>query len=352
MPDESARAEIVDLRSDTVTKPTPAMRRAMAEAEVGDDVFGEDPTVNRLQEESAQRLGFEAALYVPSGTMANQASIYTHVQRGDEVILEATSHVLAYEVGALASISGALARPLRGVRGAMDLEEVAAAIRPGSLHEPPTGLILLENTHNNASGAVLPREHIAAVVELAHRHGVPVHIDGARIFNAAVALNIVPAKLVAGADSVCFCFSKGLCAPVGSVICGSREFIDHARRARKMLGGGMRQAGVIAAAALVALHEMVDRLAEDHQNARLLAEALAEMPGIQLDLESIQTNIVIFGITREDLDPPALIARLKERGILCLARGPRHLRFVTHHDVSREGVLCAIEAMREILQTP
>ncbi|MFQ6130742.1 MAG: GntG family PLP-dependent aldolase [Armatimonadota bacterium] len=352
MPDSSAPAEPVDLRSDTVTKPTPAMRRAMAEAEVGDDVFGEDPTINRLQEESARRLGFEAALYVPSGSMANQASIYTHTQPGDEVILEASSHVLAYEVGALASVSGVLACPLPGVRGAMDPETVAERIRAGSLHQPPTALICLENTHNNASGAVLPREHIAAIVELAHDRGVPVHIDGARIFNAAVALDMDPAELVAGADSVSFCFSKGLCAPVGSVICASHDFIDRARRARKMLGGGMRQAGVIAAAALVALHEMVDRLAEDHENARLLAEALVDMPGIRLDMDSIQTNIVIFEVARDDLDAETLVARLKERGVLCLPRGPRDIRFVTHHDVSREGVLFAIQAVREILGPP
>ncbi len=353
MGDSAPEGGVVDLRSDTVTRPTPAMREAMAQAEVGDDVFGEDPTVNRLEAEAADRMGMDAALYVPSGTMANQAAIYTHISRGDEVILEARSHILSYECGALAALSGGLARPIPGFRGAMDPDEVRAALRPGgSLHEPTTGLICVENTHNNASGAALPREHMAALFAIGSEHSVPVHVDGARIFNAALALQTTPAELVAGASSVMFCFSKGLSAPVGSVLCGSADFIGKARRVRKLFGGGMRQAGIIAAGALYALRHLVERLPQDHANARALAEAIAEMPGLSVDLESVQTNIVIFRIERQDLTAPELVARLRERGILCLPRGPGQIRMVTHREVSREGVGRAIGAMREALSRP
>jgi threonine aldolase len=341
--------EFIDLRSDTVTKPTPEMREAMRDAAVGDDVMGEDPTVNRLEELAAETVGMEAALFVASGTMANQAAIYTHTQPGQEIILEAECHCLNFEAGAIAALAGCQARPIRGHRGAMDPSDVEAAIRGDNIHYPRTGLICLENTHNMASGVAISRENTGAIIEMGIRYGIPVHIDGARIFNAAVALGLPVQELVAGASSLAFCFSKGLACPVGSVICGSAAFIREARRTRKMLGGGMRQAGVLAAPAIIGLTKMVGRLHEDHANARLLAETLANLPGVEIDLDAIMTNIVIFDVGRDDMNAAGLAQALKHRGILANPRSDRRMRLVTHNDVSREDTLRACEVLQEVL---
>lgn len=283
----------VELRSDTMTRPTPAMRKAMAEAEVGDDVFGEDPTVNRLEMLAAERLGKEAALFVSSGTMANLVSQMSHCGRGDEMLLGSLAHSFYYEQGGSAAVASIHPRTVPNQPdGKLALDELEAAIRADNIHFPRTRLIALENTHNLCGGAPLESAYIRDVAAIARRHGIRLHIDGARLFNAAVALSVPARQLVADADSVSFCLSKGLAAPVGSVVCGSREFIQTARRARKVLGGGMRQAGVLAAAGIVALNEMIDRLAEDHANARRLAEGLAGISGLELDPGRYSTNIV------------------------------------------------------------
>ena len=341
---------LIDLRSDTVTLPTPRMREAMAAAEVGDDVFGEDPTVNRLEAMAAERMGKEAGLFVPSGTMGNLVALLTHCNRGDEVILGDQSHTFLYEAGGSAALGGIHPFPLpNNPDGTIDPEKIEAAIRPENVHFPRTRLICLENTHNRCGGAVLRPAYMARVGEIARRHGLAVHLDGARIFNAAVALGVEPAVLTRDVDSVTFCVSKGLSAPVGSVLCGSAAFIAEARRARKIVGGGMRQAGVIAAAGIVALEEMVERLAEDHANARRLAEGLAEMPGIVIDPERVETNIVIFELHREDLTPEELAARLREQGVLLLPIGGRRLRAVTHYGIERRDIETALAAFRRIL---
>jgi threonine aldolase len=329
--------ETIDLRSDTVTKPSPAMRRAMAEAEVGDDVFGEDPTVNALERRAAELLGKEAAVFVASGTMGNITAILTHAGRGDEVIVGSEAHILLAEVGGTGALASAVLRPLpNDNRGRIDPEQVAATIRGDNVHWPRTALVCLENTHNRCNGSALPATEIAAVAEVAHARGVSVHIDGARIFNAAVALGVPAATLAAPADSITFCLSKGLAAPVGSLLCGSAEFIARARRHRKMLGGGMRQAGILAAAGLVALDEMVDRLAEDHENARLLARGLAELPGVEIDPEQVETNILFFRLTSE---PAATFSRrMAEAGVLANAAGPRAIRMVTHYGIEHRQI--------------
>ncbi len=342
--------DLIDLRSDTKTMPDPDMRRAMAEAEVGDDVAGEDPTVNRLEEEAARRLGKEAGLFVVSGTMGNLVALKTHTSPGEEIILEASAHIYRYEAGGLSAICGLLPRPIAGVHGRMDPADVEAMISDGSnVHQGRTGVLELENTHNLAGGTVLSVEQTRELCEIAHAHGVPVHIDGARIFNAAVALGVDVAELVAPADSVQFCFSKSLGAPVGSMLCGSREFIDRARRFRKMIGGGMRQAGVIAAAALVALEKGPPRLHEDHEHARQIAVTLAKLPGIEVDLETVQTNIVNLEVRREDIDAPALCRALEARGILAVPRDATHIRLVTHVQVTDEDTSRVCQALEEIL---
>jgi threonine aldolase len=341
---------IVDLRSDTVTRPTPAMRAAMAEAEVGDDVFGDDPTVNRLQEMAAERIGKEAALFVPSGTMANLSALLSHCRRGDEVILGELSHTFLFEAGGSAAVGGIHPRTLPNQPdGTLDVDAIEAAVRPDDPHFPPTRLISLENSHNRCGGAVFGSDYLARVRLAADRHGLSIHLDGARIFNAAAALDTTARELAADADSVSFCLSKGLAAPVGSLVCGTTDFIARARRARKMLGGGMRQAGVIAAAGIVALETMVDRLVEDHTNARRLAEGLAEMPGVHIDPSQVQTNIVIFALARDDLSPPAFVERMRERGVWLLAIGGLELRAVTHYQVSAQDIETALAAAREIL---
>lgn len=341
---------LVDLRSDTITKPTPAMRRAMAEAEVGDDVFGEDPTVNRLEEMAAERLGKEAAMFVASGTMGNLVSLLAQCQRGDEVILGDMCHTFLYEQGGIAALGGIHPRPIPNQPdGTLDLQQIEMAIRPDNIHFPRTRLIALENTHNRCYGAPLTVEYMRSVGELARHHGLKVHVDGARIFNAAIALNVDVRDLVADADSVMFCLSKGLAAPVGSIVCGTREFIAEARRARKVVGGGMRQAGVLAAAGIVALTEMVDRLAEDHANARRLAEGLANLNGISIDPSQVKTNIVYFEVTHETMTPQELVGRLEAEGVRMLAIGPRRIRAVTNYHVSAEDIEYALSVFSRIL---
>ncbi|MFS8570984.1 MAG: low-specificity L-threonine aldolase [Thermaerobacter sp.] len=341
----------IDLRSDTVTTPTPAMRRAMAEAEVGDDVYGEDPTVRRLEERAAQLMGKEAALLFPSGTMANQAAILTHTQRGQEVLAEARSHVYGSEAGGMAVLAGCQPRLFYAPDGVPRPEDIEALLRPDDEHYPPTSLLCLENTHNMAGGTVIPVDRMQALAAAARRHGLAVHLDGARIFNAAVALGVDARDLAAPADSVMFSLSKGLGAPIGSMLCGSGEFIARARRWRKLLGGGMRQAGVIAAAGLVALDEMIHRLADDHANARRLAEGLADLPPLQVDLDLVQTNIVMCDVSAV-APAPEFSRRLAEAGVLALDVDRRRVRFVTHKDVNRDDIDRALAVIAGLVRGP
>ncbi len=337
----------IDLRSDTVTQPTPEMRRAMAEAEVGDDVYGEDPTVNRLEEMAARRLGKEAAVLVVSGTMANLVSGLTHCQRGDEMIVGSEAHVFHNEVGGISALGGIHVRTVpNDSRGMMAPHEVEAAIRLPSIQQPRTALVCLENTHNRCGGAVLNSEDIGGIAEVARHHGVALHVDGARIFNAAVALGVSPVELARPADTISFCLSKGLSCPVGSLICGSQEFIARARKNRKMVGGGMRQAGIIAAAGIVALGTMVDRLADDHANARRLAQGLARLRGLRLDPDTVQTDIVIF----EVMDRPVheFMDALKSRGVLSSFVSGRKMRMVTHYGIGTEDVDDALNVVEAV----
>ncbi len=340
----------IDLRSDTVTKPTDEMREAMARAEVGDDVYLEDPTVNRLQDMAAAMLGKEAALFVPSGTMGNQICVRLHTEPGQEVITEERSHIFNYEMAAMSALSGTLARPVRGADGLLDWPSIEASIRPTSAYYiAQTGLVTLENTHNMAGGSIMPLERVEEICERAHEAGLPVHLDGARIFNASASLGRDVSELVRPVDSVMFCLSKGLGAPVGSLIAGSRSFITRAIVVRKMFGGGMRQAGVLAAAGIVALEQMTTRLAEDHANAQLLARGAAEIPGVTIDPEKAQTNIVIFDIGGTSITTAELSERLKQQGILANGISPREMRMVTHKDVSRQDCQVALDVMKEIM---
>lgn len=342
---------IVELRSDTMTRPTSSMRKAMAAAEVGDDVFGEDPTVNRLETLAAERMGKEAALLVPSGTMANLVSQLAHCGRGDEMILGSLAHSFYYEQGGSAAVGSIHPRTVPNrPDGTLPLEDLEAAIRSDNVHFPRTRLIALENTQNLCGGAPLEPDYIHAVSVIARRHGISLHIDGARLFNAAVALGLAPHRLAADADSVSFCLSKGLAAPIGSMVCGGREFIQTARRARKVLGGGMRQAGVLAAAGIVALNEMVDRLAEDHANARRLAEGLAVIPGFELDPGQFKTNIVYFDIIRERMNATDLVGRLAGEGVRMLASGARRIRAVTHYEVTSNDIDYTLEVMGKVMK--
>ncbi|MEN8150717.1 MAG: GntG family PLP-dependent aldolase [Planctomycetota bacterium] len=336
--------EIADFRSDTVTRPTPAMRRAMAEAEVGDDVLGDDPTVKRLEERVAGLFGMEAGLYVPSGTMSNSVLIATLARPGDEVIAEEWAHTLNFERGGLAGVWGILTRTLRSDRGAMDPDEIASWIRAGNDHTPRTAAVTLENTHNFHGGAVVPIDNLRAVRELCLERGVPVHIDGARIWNAAAATGIALPEYAGQCDTMSVCLSKGLGAPVGSVALGSAETIRRARLFRKRLGGAMRQSGILAAAGLVAVDGMRDRLAEDHANARRLAEGMAELPGLSVDLDAVETNILF--VTIEGRSPAEFAAALEAEGVRVLDTGPDQCRFVTHADVDREDVDRAISVLR------
>jgi threonine aldolase len=347
---------MIDLRSDTVTRPTIAMREAMASAEVGDDVYSEDPTVNKLEKDAAEVFGREASIFVPTGTMGNQIAIRLHTQHGQEIICEARSHVLDWEMATMAAFSGCLARTVAAERGILTWNHIKPAIGAKIYYRAQTGLICLENSHNMAGGTVTPLPVLEGIWAGARETGLPVHLDGARVFNAATALGISVAKLTSGFDTVMFCLSKGLGAPVGSMLIGSKEAIEQARVYRKALGGGMRQAGILAAAGLIALHEMPKRLTEDHANARLLADAVAAQPeAAEIDLESVQTNIVIFKLRGKDQsdrgDAAAFTAELKKMGVLVSAIGPDSVRFVTHYDVDRAACQKAAAIVTEQLRS-
>ena len=329
---------MIDLRSDTVTKPTEAMRQAMANAEVGDDVFREDPTVKVLEAEAAEIFGKEAGLFVPSGTMGNQIAVLTHTSRGDEVILEAEAHLFYYEVGGLGALAGVQTRTVKGDKGVLSANQVRDAIRLSDIHFPRTSLICLENTHNRAGGRVMNLEQMSAIGSVAKEFNIPIHLDGARVFNAAVALNTDVRVLTQDCDSVMFCLSKGLGAPVGSLLVGSSTWIEKARRWRKMLGGGMRQVGVLAAAGLIALKEMPSRLAEDHGLAKNLAMGLAEIKGVKVDPNSVETNIVIVDIGETRKSVPVVLKALEEEGVKAVSFGGSLIRFVTHKDVNAQQI--------------
>jgi threonine aldolase len=336
---------LIDLRSDTVTRPTPEMFEAMRTAPLGDDVLGDDPTVMRLEEVAAAATGKEAAVFVPSGTMGNQIAIATHCRPGDALIAEEESHVLYYEVGGPAVFAQAVSWTIASRSGVMAPDDVEARILKRSLHTPGTSLICIENTHNRAGGTIIPLEVLAAYQRIATEHQVQIHMDGARVFNAAVAQGVPVDQITRHADSVTICLSKGLRAPVGSVLCGTTDFIDHARTWRKRLGGGMRQAGLLAACGILSLTKMVDRLAEDHDRAKRLAHAIDELPGLSVDLESVQTNIVVV---RTEDSPEVWQSRLAERDVLCLPFGRDRIRLVLHADVDDEKIDLAIEAFRSL----
>ncbi len=341
----------IDLRSDTVTLPTPEMREAMANAEVGDDVMHEDPSINHLEELAAEMMGKEAGLFVPSGTMGNLTAVLTHCGRGDEMILGNLAHTFLFEAGGTAALGGVHSYVLPNQPdGSLRLEDIRAAFRPDDAHNPISRLIVLENTHNRCGGTVLGLEYMAQVGQLARELGLRLHIDGARIFNAAAALGVPAADLAAQANSVTFCLSKGLCAPVGSVLCGSRDFIARGRRIRKQLGGGMRQAGVLAAAGLVSLNKMTGRLSEDHQRARMLAQGLAEIPGLVLDTPAPATNMVFAHLADQvPADAGQVVKRLAEQGVKIGAVGERRFRLVTHYWIDDAAVTQTIRAFRTIL---
>jgi threonine aldolase len=340
----------IDLRSDTVTRPTPAMRQAMAEAELGDDVFGDDPTVNRLQEVAAARLGKEAALFVPSGTMANQVAIRAHTEPGDEIVVEAGAHIFLYEGGGASALSGVSVRTVAAPRGLLDAQQVADAVRPpgGLSHYPVSKLVCLENTANRGGGSVYRPERVAAIADVARDHGLRMHLDGARMFNAAVALGCSAADVAAPFDTISFCLSKGLGCPVGSLLVGSSAFVARAHRFRKMFGGGMRQAGVLAAAGLHALEHHVERLADDHARALRLAEAMAATPGCAVDLAAVESNMVYVDVAGTGRDADAFGAGMGARGVLVHPTGRTSLRFVTHLDVDDAGIDATLAAFADV----
>jgi threonine aldolase len=341
---------MIDLRSDTVTLPSPAMREAMYRADLGDDVFGEDPTIRRLEEMSAERTGHEAAVFVTSGTQGNLVCLLANTRRGDAVVCTDQAHIFHFEVGGGAVIGGLVYKLLPSHRGMFDLTELETAIPAENVHVPRVGLIALENTQNRDGGVYLTPRQQESVIAIARKHGIATHLDGARVFNAAVAQGIDVRLLTQPFTSVTFCLSKGLSAPVGAVVCGSKDFIHEARRYRKMLGGGMRQGGVLAAAGIVALNEMVDRLADDHANARLLAEAIAETPGLDIDLSTVQTDIVIFNVSRRDLTPVQFLGRLKQDGVLMGPfPGTTKIRAVTHYGIERADIEKAVAAIRRAM---
>jgi threonine aldolase len=342
--------EFVDLRSDTVTKPSLAMRRAMAEAEVGDDVFHEDPTVNHLEEMVAERYGKEAALFVASGTMANQLAIRAQTHHGDEIIMERTSHPFNSESGALAALAGVQVNLIDGTRGIMALDQIKAAVRTPNVHHAPTALICLENTHNRGGGSIWPLDKMRAIREFARSVGIPLHLDGARLMNACVATALTPKDYAVYFDSCTLCLSKGLGAPVGSLVIGSKDFIARAHRFRKQFGGGMRQAGILAAAGIYALEHNVERLAEDHLNAKRLARGIAEIDGLDIDVNAVETNIIYFHVRKPDLTVAMLLERFKAQGVLMLGTGPTAIRAVTHLDVTKEGIDRTIEVLHKGVQ--
>lgn len=340
---------IVDLRSDTVTQPTAGMRKAMFDAEVGDDVYREDPTITKLEELGAELTGKEAGLFLTSGTMGNQIAVMAHTNKSDEVICETESHIFFYEVGGIACLSGAQPRPITGERGILAAEQIKNAIRGKDVHVPDTGLICLENTHNRAGGTCYPLDTLHAIQQVATIHGIPVHMDGARLFNAAVALGVSARDIAKYVQTVQFCLSKGLGAPVGSLLTGSREYIEKCRRFRKMLGGGMRQAGILAAAGIVALTEMVDRLAEDHAHARILAEGLVNL-GLKVDMATIQTNIVIFDVLPTGKTATVFGEQLRSAGIKVNEFGEYKIRMVTHYGVNRSDIDYALAVTARIVK--
>ncbi len=342
--------KIIDLRSDTVTLPSPAMREAIFDADLGDDVYGEDPTTNRLEALAAEQMGKEAAVIVVSGTMANLVCALSHCQRGEEVILGDRAHMFLYECGSMAAVGGIHPHTIPNQPdGTLRLEDIESAIRGDNVHFPQTRLICLENTHNRCHGAALTPEYMETVAELARKRGLRVHLDGARIFNAAVALEVDVKEIARHADSVAFCLSKGLSAPVGSLVCGSAEFIAQARRNRKLLGGGMRQCGIIAAAGITAMEDMTERLAEDHANARRLAEGIAEIEGLAIETEKVQTNIVYFDLVSDTLTAEGFSKRLIDRGVKVIQLGPARFRAVTHYGIDAEDIDIALTVMKETM---
>jgi threonine aldolase len=342
--------DLIDLRSDTVTRPTPEMRRAMAEAEVGDDVFGDDPTVNSLQEYAADLLGKEAGLFVPTGSMGNQVSLAVLTKPGDEIVCETGAHFLHYEGGSVAAHLGLVARPVPGTNGVITAADVTALARPGSEHNPRTAVVAMENTHNSAGGRVFPIDEARGIAKVCRERSVAVHLDGARLFNAQVATGVAAKEWAACADTLTFCFSKGLGAPIGSMVCSTKEAIAQGRVVRKRLGGGMRQVGVIAAAARVALETGVDRLAEDHANARTLAEGLSDLDSSCVDLDTVETNMVYLDLRPFGKTGPEVADAMLAEGVLTLGMARDSMRLVTHRDVDASGITKALDAFRSVLR--
>jgi threonine aldolase len=344
--------EYIDLRSDTVTLPTKEMLEAIMRAKLGDDVYGEDPTVNQLQEMAAEKMGKEAALLVPSGTQANLTSLMSNCKRGDQILLESESHIYWYEVGGVSAIAGLLPWPLETSVGVFNLDELEAAIRPKNIHYPELTLICIENTHNRHGGTIITPNQLKATSTVAKQHSIRVYMDGARIFNAAVGLGVDPKEFTKHVDNLMFCLSKGLSCPVGSLIVGTHEFIEKARKIRKILGGGMRQAGIIAAPGIIALEKMTTRLKTDHENAKLLAEKLSKISGIEVDLSKIQTNIVTFILTDSAINDNTFIGELKENGILGLTQSKNKVRLVTHLGIEKEHIEKTAVTIEKILTKP
>jgi threonine aldolase len=340
--------KIIDMRSDTVTLPTEEMRMAMCQAEVGDDVYEDDPTMKELEKLGAKLLGKEAAVFVPSGTFGNQLALLTHCLRGDEVILEENCHIIEHEVGASAVIAGVQLRTVKSKKGAMNPEDVRKVIREDDIHFPKTGLICMENAHS--CGAVLPLNNMKEIYKIAGEHNIPVHVDGARIFNAAISLGVDVKEVSQYGDSIMFCLSKGLAAPVGSLLVGNREFIDRARKNRKLMGGGMRQAGILAAAGIVALNKMVGRLSEDHENAKLFADEISKIDTIKVKRDRLDINMVYFEIEGSKVESPELVEALKQKGIKINGIDKNEYRFVTNKDVTREDVLYVAEVLKDIVK--
>ena len=347
----TASSPAVDLRSDTVTRPTAEMRRAMFEAEVGDDVYGEDPTINRLEQRAAEIFGREAAIFVPTGSMGNQIAIKIHTRPGQEIICEERGHIFNYEMATLASFSGCLVRPIYAEQGILRWEQIKKKIAGKTYYLAQTGLVSLENTHNMAGGTVYPTEVAEEICDEVHAAGIAVHLDGARVFNAATTLGKPVADITKKFDSVMFCLSKGLGAPVGSLLVGSRAFIDQARKYRKALGGGMRQAGILAAAGLIALEKMPARLHQDHANAKYLAAELAKLPGLKIDSSTVQTNILIVDISSTGFGSAEFTRRLADKGVLIGGVNNEIVRFVTHMDVDRAACERAVEVVRDVLRS-
>ncbi len=339
--------EIIDLRSDTVTLPTEEMLEAIRHAELGDDIYREDPTVNRLEEMAAKKMGKEAALLVISGTMANLVSIMSNTQRGDCAILEAESHLYYYESGGISAIAGVMPWPIQGKMGVMDPNDVEAAIKPKSLHFPPNTLVCIENTHNRAGGAIVTPSQIEAISRVTKKHGLTLYMDGARVFNAAVTMKTDVREFTKHVDNMMFCLSKGLSCPLGSIIVGSNEFIERAWKNRKTIGGAMRQAGIIAASGIIALEKMIDRLEDDHKNARLLAEGLAKIEGIAVDLKAVQTNMVNLDVGGLGIEAAEFVNRLRERGVLALNRSKTGIRMVTHRGIEKEHIEKALSLIED-----